>query len=58
MRLSTDQLSALTEPTIDPRELKQILTDGSSIYRDEQSISTIEKAIQKAHTNANDSLKH
>jgi hypothetical protein len=56
LRLSIEQLSALTDPKIEPRELEQILSDGGSIYRDESSVVIIEKAIQKAHTNANDSL--
>jgi hypothetical protein len=56
LRLNTDQLAALTDPRIEPREIEQLLADTNSIYRDEQTVAILEKAILKAHTQANDSL--
>lgn len=56
LRLSSDQLADLTDPRIEARELDQILENENSIYRDEQAVAIIEKAIGKAHTKANETL--
>lgn len=46
--LTIEQLAALTQPSMSVHELELILGKQDTIYRDEQAILSIEKALQKA----------
>jgi hypothetical protein len=48
LKLSSEQLAALVEPPMDPRELDLILGSTDTIYLDEKAIKSIEKALSKA----------
>ncbi len=52
LRLSSEGLAALINPPMDPRELDLILSREDTIYRDEETVKAIEKALQKAAENS------
>jgi hypothetical protein len=51
LKLSSEQLAALVEPPMDPRELDLILGREDTIYRDEVNIIRIEQATKNAVKN-------
>jgi hypothetical protein len=48
LKLSSEQLAALVNPPMEPRELDLILGSEDTIYRDEETVKAIEKTLKKA----------